>query len=175
MEHTSENRPDKVKIQVQMKTEYMFDFLYWHSYHGMMGIFNYGFSFAAVVALLLGFGKNNMTATYALVLLALMFTVINPLLLLQKAAKQVKRAPMFHKPIQYVFDEKGFTVIQDKESAKAEWVEVMLVRETKKTLAIYLGASNAVVLPKAECTEAIADIKSLLVAARPDFESRLKK
>ncbi len=166
---------NKVTVSVQMKTAYMFDFLYWHSYSGFMGIINYGFSLAAVVALCLGFGKGDAMATIALVVLALLFTVINPLLLLQKADKQVKRMPMFRNPILYSFDQKGFTVTQDGESAEAEWAEVVLVRETKKTLALYLGAANAIVLPKEECGEAMAEIKRLLKEARPAFAPKLKK
>ena len=170
-----EQTGNKVTVSVQMKTAYMFDFLYWHSYSGMMGVLNYGFSLAAVVALACGFGKGNQMATIALIVLALLFTVINPLLLLQKADRQVKRVPMFHKPIEYTFDQKGFTVTQEEDSASAEWADVMLVRETKKTLVLYLGASNATVLPKEQCGEAITEIKSLLLAARPVFASKLKK
>ena len=49
----------EVKFTVQMKTAYMFDFLYWHSYHGITGIINYALSLAGFVALAVGFGKNN--------------------------------------------------------------------------------------------------------------------
>lgn len=166
---------NKVTVCVQMKTAYMFDFLYWHSYHGIMGVVNYGFSLVALGALIMGFGKGNPMATVALIVLSLLFTVINPLLLLQKADKQVKRVPMFQKPITYSFDAKGFSVTQEKESAEADWADVMLIRETKKTLVIYLGAANAVVLPKDQCGDALAGIKSLLKAARPVFASKLKK
>ena len=165
----------KITVCIQMKTAYMFDFLYWHSYSGFMGVVNYGFSLIALAALLAGFGKGNTMATVALTVLALLFTVINPLLLLQKAAKQIKRTPMFQKPIEYTFDEKGFTVTQENESATAEWTDVVLVRETKKTLVLYLGAANAIVLPKEECGEAMAGVKALLLEARPVFAGKLKK
>ena len=49
----------EVKFSVQMKTMYMFDFLYWHSYHGVTGIINYALSFAGIAALIAGFGKGN--------------------------------------------------------------------------------------------------------------------
>ena len=170
-----EQTEKQVTISVQMKTGYMFDFLYWHSYSGVMGIVNYGLSLAAVAALVAGFGKGNPVATVALLVLSLLFTVINPLLLLQKAAKQVKRTPMFAKPILYSFDEKGFTVSQDGETAAAGWDDIMLVRETGKTLVLYLGAANAVVLPKDQCGDALVQMKNLLKAARPVFASKLKK
>lgn len=170
-----EQTENKVTVRVQMKTAAMFDFLYWHSYSGVMGIINYGFSLAALAALLAGFGKGNPMATIALVVLALLFTVINPLLLLQKANKQVKKTPMFAKPIAYSFDEKGFAVMQDGETGTATWEEVVLVRETKKTLVLYLGAANAIVLPKDQCADAMKEIKQLLQTARPCFAAKLKK
>lgn len=170
-----EETKKEVTIRVQMKTPYMFEFLYWHSYHGFYGVLNYGFSLAALAALLFGFGKDDTIATVALIILACLFTVINPLLLLRKAAKQVKRVPMFQKPIEYTFDEKGFTVMQEAESAQAAWGDVVLVRETKNILALYLGAANAIVLPKAAGREEVAEIKKLLLKAQPAFERSLKK
>lgn len=165
---------NKISITVQMTTGDMFDFLYWHSYHGVMGLLNYGFSLAALVALLCGFGKGNSMATVALVVLAALFTVINPLLLLQKADKQIKRTPMFQKPLQYDFDEKGFTVTQEDESASAAWTDVLLIRETRKTIVLYLGAANATVLPKKACGERLSEIKELIRAAAPQIAKKLK-
>ncbi len=166
---------DKVTVSIQMKPAYLFDFLYWHSYHGVYGIVNYGFSLAAVAALCLGFGEDSIIATVALILLALSFTVLNPLLLYQKAVNQIKRVPTFQKPISYSFDENGVTVEQEEASATALWKDALLIRETGKTLVIYFGAANAVVLPKKECGEAMKKIKEKIVKARPEFEKRLKK
>ena len=89
----------EVKFSVQMNTAYMFDFLYWHSYHGITGIINYALSFAGIAALIAGFGKGNAFVTVMLVALASLFTVVNPLTLLYKAARQVKNSPMFAKTL----------------------------------------------------------------------------
>ena len=64
----------EVKFSVQMKTMYMFDFLYWHSYHGVTGIINYALSFAGIAALIAGFGKGNTLVTVMLVALSALFT-----------------------------------------------------------------------------------------------------
>ena len=165
---------NKISVSIQMTTKDMFDFLYQHSYHGVMGFVNYGFSLVALMALLCGFGKGNSIATVALVILALLFTVINPFLLLQKADKQVKGTPMFQKPLQYTFDENGFTVTQDGESAQAEWSNVLLIRETKKTIALYLGAANATVLPKREIGKELNAIKEYIRTAVPEVAKNLR-
>lgn len=165
----------EVKFSVQMKTIYMFDFLYWHSYHGITGIINYALSFAGIAALLAGFGKNNAMVTVMLVALASLFTVINPLLLLYKAARQVKKAPMFAKPLHYKFDTRGFSISQDNNSDSAEWNVVVLVRETGKSIILYMGAANALVLPKKEIGNQLGDLKKLMQLAIPEQAKKLKK
>lgn len=165
----------EVKFTVQMKTAYMFDFLYWHSYHGITGIINYALSFAGIAALVAGFGKNNTAVTVMLVLLALLFTVINPLSLLYKAARQIKRTPMFAKPLYYRFDTKGFTISQDSSSDSAEWETVVMLRETGKSIILYLGAANALILPKKEIGTQLPELKKLIRAKLPAQGKKLKK
>ena len=165
----------EVNFSVQMKTVYMFDFLYWHSYHGITGIINYALSFAGIAALFAGFGKDNTMVTIMLLALALLFTVINPLLLLYKAARQVKKSPMFAKPLCYKFDTRGFTVSQDNNSDSAQWNTVVLIRETGKSIILYLGAANALILPKKEIGTQLADLKKLIHSALPEQAKKLKK
>ena len=81
---------------------------------------------------------------------------------------------MFQKPLQYDFDEKGFTVTQEDESASAAWTDVLLIRETRKTIVLYLGAANATVLPKKACGERLSEIKELIRAAAPQIAKKLK-
>jgi len=165
----------EVKFSVQMKTVYMFDFLYWHSYHGITGIINYALSFAGVAALVAGFGKGNTVVTIMLIALASLFTVINPLLLLYKAAGQMKRTPMFAKPLHYKFDTRGFSISQESNSDSAEWNTVMLIRETKKSIILYLGAANALILPKKEIGDQLPELKKLIHVALPQQAKKLKK
>ena len=165
----------EVKFSVQMKTAYMFDFLYWHSYHGITCLINYALSFAGVAALLAGFGKGNTVVTIMLVALALLFTVINPLSLLYKAARQVKRSPMFAKPLYYKFDTRGFSISHDNNSDSAEWGAVVLIRETGKSIILYMGAANALILPKKEIGDQLADLKKLIRTMLPEQAKKLRK
>lgn len=165
----------EVKFSVQMNTGYMFDFLYWHSYHGMTGVINYALSFAGIAALIAGFGKDSTAVTIMLVFLAMLFTVINPLLLLYKAARQVKRTGMFAKPLYYKFDLKGFSISQENNSDSAEWSSVVMIRETGKSIILYMGASNALILPKKEIGSQLTDLKNLIHAALPEQAKKLKK
>ena len=165
----------EVKFSVQMKTIYMFDFLYWHSYHGVTGIINYGLSFAGIAALIAGFGKDNAFVTVMLIALSALFTVINPLSLLYKASRQVKKSPMFAKPLYYKFDTRGFSISQDNNSDSAEWNTVVFVRETGKSIILYLGAANALILPKKDIGAQVPDLKKFIRNALPQQAKKLKK
>ena len=165
----------EVKFSVQMKTSYMFDFLYWHSYHGVTGIINYALSFAGIAALIAGFGKGNTFVTVMLIALALLFTVINPLSLYFKADKQVKKTPMFAKPLLYRFDTRGFSISQESNTDSADWNTVVFIRETGKSIILYLGAANALILPKQEIGNQLPDLKKLIRAALPEQAKKLKK
>ena len=158
-----------------MKTIYMFDFLYWHSYHGVTGIINYGLSFAGIAALIAGFGKGNAFVTVMLIALSALFTVINPLSLLYKASRQVKKSPMFAKPLYYKFDTRGFSISQDNNSDSAEWNTVVFVRETGKSIILYLGAANALILPKKDIGVQVPDLKKLIRNALPQQAKKIKK
>ena len=174
MENEEKDTSEKLSVSVQMKTSYLFDFLYQHSYHGFYGVLNYGFSLFAVILLLCGVGKDNAVTTVALVVLALLFTVINPLLLYQKAAKQKRMVPAFQKPLQYELDETGVTCHQEAERVTFNWSDIAMLRETGKNLILYFGAANAVVFPKAELADKLPAVKELLRKARPDLTKKLK-
>ena len=110
-----------------------------------------------------------------LVILALLFTVINPVSLLYKAARQIKRTPMFSKPLEYRFDSKGFSVSQEGSSDSAEWGAVIMLRETGKSIILYMGAAHAMVLPKREIGEQLSELKTLIRTALPELGKKLKK
>lgn len=164
----------EVKFSTQMTAGTMFDFMYWHSYHGLTGVVNYGFSLVGLIALLAGFGGNSPLVKLGLVALALLFTVINPLILYYKSVRQVKSTPMFQKPLHYKFDTRGFAISQENQSDSAEWKTIILVRETRKNLILYMGAANAMILPKKDMGNQVAELKKLIRAALPELAKKLK-
>ncbi len=147
------NMEKEVKFSVQMTIKTMYSFLMYHGYHGFAGIANLILSGGAIGLLIAGVGKGDSFARLMLVLIALLFTVINPIYLLYKAAKQVKLTPMFLKPLNYVVNEQGILVSQETEKLLTEWEEVIKVTETKQAYYIYLSLTRSFLFPK----EALGD------------------
>ncbi len=162
----------QVTFEVTMKTKYMFSFLFYNSYYGVRGIINYALSAVAIVALIFGFG-DSAVATFFLVLLAMLFTVIEPLMLLFKAFRQVKTSESFKLPMTYTFAENAFYLQQGEIRQQAPWELVLLVRETGSLIILFTGGNNAILLPKDQISD-IDELKSILRIARPDETKKLK-
>ena len=82
---------------------------------------------------------------------------------------------MFAKPLMYKFDTRGFSVSQENNSDSAEWNKVVFIRETGMSIILYLGAANALILPKKEIGGQLDDLKKLIRAALPQQAKKLKK
>lgn len=163
-----------VSFSVSMKTKYMFEFLYVNSYSGLRGLISYLFSAAGIAALIFGYGEESFIAAFFLHVLALMFTVLDPLLLLYKAWQQVKISDVFKEPINYSFTVNGFNVAQGENSQDLVYDVVLLAKETLGSIVLFTGNNNAIILPKEFFKENVNDLKQLLKKVRPSECAGLK-
>ena len=85
-----------------------------------------------------------------LIISALLFTVINPLLLFLRSVKQVKKNVGFSVPIEYIFTKKGFTMHQGEQKADALWSDLWRVRDGKRYLYLYGNSVRANIIPKSQ-------------------------
>lgn len=137
----------EIRFSIKMKVKTMYRFLMHHGYAGISGIINIVISGGALILLLAGVGDST-ASKVALGIVAALFTVINPLYLYYKAAKQVKLTPMFAQPLDYCINEEGLTVSQGEEELTVEWDELRKVVETGKDFYIYLSLTRAYIFPK---------------------------
>ena len=144
-----EGTMDEIRFSVTMKVKTMYRFLMHHGYVGAAGIINLIISGGALVLLIMGVGDTT-TAKVALIIVAALFTIINPIYLYYKAAKQVKLTPMFAKPFDYVVGQEGITVSQEEEQLAVTWGELRKVVETKTDFYVYLSLTRAYIFPKDE-------------------------
>lgn len=137
----------EIQFSVKMKVGTMYRFLMHHGYAGMSGVINLVISGGALVMLIAGVGESAASKA-ALGVVAALFTVINPLYLYYKAAKQVKLTPMFAKPLDYTINDAGITVSQEEEELTVGWDELRRAAETGKDFYIYLSLTRAYIFPK---------------------------
>ncbi len=163
-----------VEFTVNMKTVYIFEFLYVNSYSGFRGVINYGFSAVAIIALIFGYG-DALYSRIALIILASLFTIVNPALLWIKACRQSRLNPGFSEPVKYVFDKNGISLSQGEAVQEAPWEIVLLAQETLKSIILFTGNNNATILPKADIGDELPHFRELLREMCPEGSVKLKK
>lgn len=137
-----------ISADIKIGTKDMFYFFMRHNYACFSGLFGLFISFGALLLLLIRFPQYDLTAKCLLVLVALLFTVIQPLQLLLKAANQIKRTPMFWEPIRYTFRRDGLELSQKDQNGVIPWEQVMKVIDTGSYMIIYITRMRAYILPK---------------------------
>ncbi len=144
---------NEIEFDTQVGKKDLYHFLMRHFYTSFSGIFGILLSLVALVVLILNFNKREPFQLLILIVMASLFTVVQPLQMLQKAGTQIKRNPVFQKPLHYVVNKKGISVSQNGESSTIEWKEIRKIIETKKAFFVYMSTLNANVIPKEQISD----------------------
>lgn len=152
MENKEAETP-RISVDIKIGTKDMFYFFMRHNYACFSGIFSLFISIGALLLLIIRFQQYEITAKCLLIIVALLFTVVQPLQLLLKAANQIKRTPMFHEKIHYTFCKEGLELSQNDESGIISWDQIMKVVDTGTYLIIYITRMRAYIFPKEQMKE----------------------
>lgn len=152
----------EIKMSIMIKSSDMFHFLVKHFYSHFSGIFGVILSLGAFVIFFLSIGKREPMQMIVLLVLALLFTVIQPLQFLIKANQQVKLNPMFKEPLLYTINSEGVTVEQKEDKVLLLWADIRNIVESSKAIFVYSSTVNAFILPKEQMGEKCQGIKELI-------------
>ncbi len=142
-----------MKIVVKMTARDLFDFSMYNSYSGFTGLFNIVFTAGAVAILAVTWNWPTVSVyqRILLVLCALMFTVVQPVLLMQKSKKQAASTG-FSLPITLTLSDEKFAVEQGGVTGDMEWGQIWKVICIKSLYIIKVGPVRAYLIPK-RCVE----------------------
>ncbi|MDD2978958.1 MAG: YcxB family protein [Hespellia sp.] len=139
-----------VKFDITMTSDVMFNFMISHTYTHLSGIFGVIFGFLSLV---IGINKamgGDVMHSAVFFLFAFLFILYMPFSLWFKARNQVKKSPMFQKPISYELTEEGVTVSQDDQVAETKWEDFTKAISTNQAIVIYVTKVRAIIFPKAQ-------------------------
>ncbi len=157
------NAEDMVQVSIQVETMDMFFFMLQHTYHSISGICGILFSVAAFVILLWTWGTVDTAYMVLLAVCSALFTIVNPLMLFMKAAKQVVLNPAVKTPVFYLFGKEAFTMKQGKEEASAEYRSLYRVRNTKNYIYLYGTGTRANIISKKQLGEQAQRVTELIM------------
>lgn len=156
----------EIKATVAVTAKDLFFFMLQHTYRSVGGVLSLLFSLASFCMLLYCFTTVELAYKIILIICSLLFTVVNPLLLYLRSAKQVKRNESFRIPIEYTFTKKGFTMRQGNEQAKALWSELWRIRDGKNYLYLYGNSVRANIIPKSQLNGQALEVSQLIKESR---------
>ena len=82
-----------------------------------------------------------------MIVMASLFTVVNPILIWMRVKLQAKTNESFKKPLTYTVDEAGITVSQDDRSDSVKWDQIWKAVKYGKQVVVYMTTVRAFVFP----------------------------
>lgn len=151
-----------IKIKVKLGVWDLYHFLLQYNYKSFSGIFGVIISLLSLGYVVATYEKHDVTINIIFLLIGLLWTVIQPLLLLQKASQQVSRNEAYKAALEYEFDSKGLKIHQGKEKAEVLWENIVRVKEDRKQILLFTSRVHACILPKKQFAEELQQIKALI-------------
>lgn len=165
----------KIKFNVQMTQQYMYDFMLQHIYRSIQGIFSLLAGLAVLTLCICTLGKVEAVYSLCYGFFALFFWIYLPLSLWWKAKRQVLTTPMFKKPLEYEVDQRGIRTSQDGESSFVEWKNVCRVINSKLCVIVYISKARAYVWPKAAIGEKYDRLLQMMEKSVPAKNYKIRR
>ncbi|MBQ9609263.1 MAG: YcxB family protein [Lachnospiraceae bacterium] len=145
------------------------------NYRSIAGVLGLFLSLGSIGILIIGWNGLLLRQKIIFIIIALAFTVINPVMLAVKTASQLKKSPSYKKPLNYSFGDDGILVSQDELSQKIKWKDIYRIMLTKSMVAIYTGPVTAFVIPLSELGKDKGKILSAVVQFTAAYKPRLSR
>ena len=152
----------KISFQVKIGVKDLYHFLMSYNYKSLGGIFGVFISIVCLIYLAISFPDNKPGANFLFLFLGLLFTVLQPLMLFQKAAQQATTSPAFREPLEYELNEEGVVIRQKSEEVPVAWDAIVKVVEDKKQILIYTSRVNACIWPKEQFADQVVEVKEMI-------------
>lgn len=137
----------EIKFDVDISVKDMYKFLLNNTYRKLTGIIWIMFSLLVIVITVYTWGEVELLHSLLMILLASLYTVINPVILYCKARKQVRSNQSFNGTLSYTVDDRGIKVTQKDEEASSGWDEIWKIVRYGNQVVVYITTVRAFVWP----------------------------
>ena len=158
----------EVSFDLDIEVKDMYKFLMNNIYRKVTGIIWVIFSFVVIGVTVYTWGDVEYAYSALMILLAALYTVINPVMLYFKARKQIKRTDAFKNTLHYTVDSEGIKISQGEANAEAAWEDMWKAVRYGSQIVLYANAVNAFIWP-VRCIknyDALVDICSCIISTR---------
>lgn len=164
------------KMTVHMTKEFLYDFLLFHAYSKFSGflINILGLAIAFMGVIMYVTGKTGTFGVVCYLIAAFIFLAATPFQLKMRAKKQVEINEEYSNPVEYTFSEESIDVAYAGKSRSFKWEEIERAVVTPKTIGIYYGKDQAMILPKQDFGEQFVPIFTLIATRLGQSRVRLR-
>jgi hypothetical protein len=170
-----EARVEKISFNIQLTVGDLYYFMMYHYYKGLSGAFGLLLSIAAAIALCANYSTMNGTTRLFFLIVALAFTVINPIWMLMKARAQIARNQSLGGDLTYILDDRQFTIAMGEEHVDIKWDQVTKVRDNGRALIVYVTSIRGYIWPKKQIASEYEQILAILKENVKPGKLHLKK
>ena len=141
----------KIEFDVELHTAELYCFTMRHTYYSFSGIFSILFSLVCLVIAIIKWSTMQPMTIGALLVIASLFTIVQPVMLWAKCRMQMKQNKNINTKLHYIVEEDGITVQQNDQEAVVKWYEVQKAVKTKKAIYLYMSVVRAFIFPVEQC------------------------
>lgn len=159
-----------------MTKETLYDFLLFHAYSKFSGflINILGLAIAFMGIILYITDRTNALGAGLYLAAALVFLASTPLQLKMRAGKQVLVNEEYCNPVEYTFSEDEIRVEYGGKEKTYQWEEIERAVVTPKTIGIYYGKEQAMILPKQDFGEQFVPIFKMIATMLGQSKVRMR-
>lgn len=154
------------KITVQITKETLYDFLLYHAYSKFSGFMANILGFAIIFLGVFSYvsGRTGRVGLICYIVAAVLFIAYTPILLKRRAKTQVQTNPEYNQPVEYIFsEEEGITARWEGGDRHIDWMQMERAVVAPKTIGIYYGKDEAMILPKKDFGDEFLPIYQMIV------------
>ncbi|MBP5383735.1 MAG: YcxB family protein [Lachnospiraceae bacterium] len=135
----------KIEFDVKMTVGKMYDYMLYHTFHGMQGILGEMVGILLIIGFVITDPHKWLYLIFGLIVLFYL-----PVALFINAARQVRLQPAFQDKLHYILSDEGIEVHLGEQVDSQPWENMQKAVSTSKNLIIYTGKNTASLFPRAD-------------------------
>lgn len=161
-------RQMKPSFEVKMTQEALFEFLMFHTYHGIKGILYLVVGVACWIGAIISFAMGKVSWGLGLVFVFASLLLVIPSLLKFSAANQLRKSKIYNTPIRYTLEKDGLRVERAGKNKITPWKDMYRVMITPNLVAIYQTPYAAFIFPNSDIGPQMDPLKKTLRTLFPE-------
>lgn len=160
----------ELEFDIDLTTGELYRFSMHHTYCSVSGIVGVLISLGSLVICAVRYRVLDRTAFIALLIIGCLFTIVQPIMLYQKAWKQKKQNEAINAVLHYSMSEDGIIVSQGEQEAKVHWYEIRKKVKTRSGLYLYMSPIRAFIFPKEQLADRYDEVCALVDERREAYK-----